>query len=69
MSQIYKIQSKFGFCLVGQALGIKLGLWRPPKAGSVWQTKHAIADSWKANRQSYDDKAHSIPLLFRMLWE
>lgn len=69
MSQIYKIQSKFGFCLVGQALGLKLGLWRPPKTGSVRQAEHAIADARKANRQSYNDKAHSIPLLVAMFWE
>lgn len=69
MGQVNKIQREFRFCLVRQTLGFHLGVRRPPETGSVRQAKHAIADARKANRQSYDNKAYSIPLLLRMLWE
>ena len=69
MGQVNKIQCEFGFCLVGQTLGFNLGLRRPPETGGVRQAKHAIADPGKADRQTDDDEAHSVTLLFGHLWE
>jgi len=69
MGQVNKIQPQFGFCLVGQILGFNLGFRRPPKSGSIRQAKHAITDPGKADRQTDDDKAYSMPLLFSHPWE
>jgi len=67
MSLFDKVQSQFRFCLVAKTPGLNLGLGWPPEPGSIRETKHPVTDSRKTNRKTYDDKAHTITLLFRLL--
>jgi hypothetical protein len=67
MGQSDKIQTQLRLGSVGQPFGLDLGFRWPPKARSIRQTKHSIADSGKANGQTDDDETDPIALLLRLL--